>query len=184
MSIIVNSSCSKRELFLRELISNSSDALDKIRYESLTDPSKLESDKELYLEVIADEMAQTLTVVDSGIGMTRSDMISNLGTVSASHQKWLCKILQAGADINMISDKFDIGFYSAFLVADRVTVYSKNNDDEQYVWESSADGSFTIVKDNGEPIGRGTKVVLHIKEDQAEILSENKIRNIVSNNPK
>lgn len=84
----------------------------------------------------------------------------------------------------MISNKFDIGFYSAFLVADRVTVYSKNNDDEQYVWESSADGSFTIVKDNGEPIGRGTKVVLHIKEDQAEILSENKIRNIVSNNPK
>jgi len=153
MSLIINTFYSNKEIFLRELISNSSDALDKIRYESLTDASKLEGEKELKIKIVPDEDAKTLTIIDTGIGMTK-------------------------ADISMIG-QFGVGFYSAYLVADKVTVHSKHNDDEQYVWESSAGGSFTIRPDTGEPMGRGTKIVLTMKEDQAEFLEEKKVKEIV-----
>ncbi|XP_044534288.1 heat shock protein HSP 90-alpha isoform X2 [Gracilinanus agilis] len=130
MSLIINTFYSNKEIFLRELISNSSDALDKIRYESLTDPSKLDSGKELNI------------------------------------------------NISMIG-QFGVGFYSAYLVAEKVTVITKHNDDEQYAWESSAGGSFTVRTDIGEPMGRGTKVILHLKEDQTEYLEERRIKEIV-----
>ncbi|KAE8704211.1 Endoplasmin-like protein [Hibiscus syriacus] len=181
MDIIVNSLYSNKDIFLRELISNASDALDKIRFLSLTDKEVLgEGDAaKLEIQIKLDKEKKILLLRDRGIGMTKEDLIKNLGTIAKSGTSAFVEKMQSSGDLNLIG-QFGVGFYSVYLVADYVEVISKHNDDKQYVWESKADGAFAISEDTwNEPLGRGTEIRLHLRDEAQEYLEENKLKELV-----
>lgn len=181
MDIIVKSLYSSRDIFIRELISNAADACDKIRYLSLGNPSMLSDYPELEILVRVDKENKKIYIRDSGIGMTKAELISNLGSVAKSGTSEFLAKIQDGGDSQLIG-QFGVGFYSSFLVADKVTVVSKSLEDDQYIWESKLDSAanFAVAKDpRGNTLGRGTMVILHIKEDAEEFLDASRLERLI-----
>ena len=181
MDIIINSLYSNKDIFLRELISNGSDSLDKIRFLSLTDPSALGSGdaEKLEIRIKVDKERGVLSIRDRGVGMTKNDLKENLGTIAKSGTSAFLEQMQKGGDVNLIG-QFGVGFYSVYLVADFVEVRSKHNDDDtQWIWESKADGAFAISEDHGEPLDRGCEINIYLKEEAQEYLEESKLKELV-----
>nr|QOC60279.1 heat shock protein 90a [Nilaparvata lugens] len=183
MKLIINSLYRNKEIFLRELISNASDALDKIRILSLTDPSVLSALPELVIRIKVDKEKKILHIADSGIGMTKNDLVANLGTIAKSGTaEFLSKMQEAGSqgqDTNDMIGQFGVGFYSAFLVADKVVVTTKHNDDSQLIWESDA-GSYSVVEDpRGDTLKRGSVISLHLKDEATEYLEIDSLKAII-----
>jgi molecular chaperone HtpG len=177
MGLIVNSLYSDKDIALRELISNASDALDKIRYQSLTDKEALASGTDLKIEIYADKENGVLRIVDTGVGMTRDELIENLGTIAKSGTKAFAEALEK-KDTSLIG-QFGVGFYSAYLIADTVTVLSKHNDsDKTYAWTSDASASFS-VEESDVQLTRGTELRLTLKDDAKTFLEETKVKDIV-----
>eukprot|EP01084_Bolivina_argentea_P060324 110214_1 len=187
MSLLNNAKYSKlynnRERFLRELISNSCDALHKIRSESLKDLNVLTTGRDLKIEIIPHPQSRTLTIRDTGIGMTKCDLITNLGTIANSKAHNIRPLIQPTITATHISmlPLFGIGFYSAYLVSDRVIVRSKHNDDQQYIWGSSSDHTFSVRPDSksAHQLQRGTEIICLLKEEFTQYLEEKKIKQIV-----
>jgi heat shock protein beta len=180
MGILVDSLYQNKDIFMRELISNANDALDKIRFQAIRDPSVLDGGPKA-LEVLIDvnEEQKTVSITDTGIGMTKSEMVENLGRIAKSGTSDFQKMLQSG-DTNLIG-QFGVGFYSAFLVADKVTVISKsNNSTRQSIWVGDASSQFTVVDDpRGVTLGRGTSVILHLKDNAYGYVDRDRLISIV-----
>uniref|UniRef100_A0A0K0G540 Glycoprotein 93 (inferred by orthology to a D. melanogaster protein) n=1 Tax=Strongyloides venezuelensis TaxID=75913 RepID=A0A0K0G540_STRVS len=184
MKLIINSLYRNKDIFLRELISNGSDALDKIRLLSLTDSSVLSETDELSIRIKADNEAKTLTITDTGIGMTKKDLINNLGTIARSGtSEFLSKLMDAKSSAEQQTDligQFGVGFYSAFLVADKIVVISKHNDDKQHIWESDS-SHFSLTEDpRGNTLKRGTQIILHLKEEAFDFLEPDTLSKLVT----
>ena len=179
MDIIINSLYTKKEVFIRELISNASDALDKVRFIAVSDPDYLGDTPDLEIMIDFDYDAKTISITDTGVGMSKAELIKNLGTVAKSGTTAFLEAMGQGENMSLIG-QFGVGFYSAFLVANKVTVTSKANDDEQHIWVSTADSKFFLTKDpRGNTLGRGTRVTLHLKDDAVEFVEQEKIKNLV-----
>merc|ERR550519_1430574 len=182
MKLIINSLYRNKEVYLRELISNASDALDKVRLLSLTDKSVLESTEELSIKIKADKDNHVLHITDTGVGMTKDDLINNLGTIAKSGTADFLNKLQDASSADQFSDligQFGVGFYSAFLVADKVIVTTKHNDDVQYIWESDSN-SYSVVEDpRGNTLKRGTTISLVLKEEAYDFLEQDTVRELI-----
>ncbi|HTN35248.1 MAG TPA: ATP-binding protein, partial [Marinobacter sp.] len=181
LHLMIHSLYSNKEIFLRELISNASDAEDKLRFAALKDDSLYEGDTELNIRLAYDKKANTVTLTDNGIGMSRDDVIQNLGTIARSGTAEFLKQLSGDEkkDSHLIG-QFGVGFYSAFIVADKVEVLSRRAGtpaEEGVRWESAGDGEFTI--EQIERKQRGTEIVLHLKKDATEFADGYRLRNLV-----
>jgi heat shock protein beta len=182
MKLIINSLYTNKEIFLRELISNGSDALDKVRFLSVQDKDYLGETTDLQIKIHVDKEKKVLHITDTGIGMTKKDLVTHLGTIAKSGTSDFLSAMKDGtADTSNLIGQFGVGFYSAFLVADTVVVTTKNNDDEQYIWESDA-ASFSIMKDERpeEQIGRGTRISLYLKDEAQDFLESDTVKNLIT----
>ena len=176
MDIIINSLYQNKEVFIRELISNASDACDKARFLAVQNPDYLADNKELKIIVETDRSSKTFTITDTGVGMTKNDLVKNLGTIAKSGTTSFIEAISKGQSLNLIG-QFGVGFYSTYLVSNKVVVTSKNNDDNQHVWVSTAGSSFTVSKDpRGNTLGRGTKITLYLKEDSVEFCETDTVK--------
>ncbi len=180
LHLVIHSLYSHKEIFLRELVSNASDALDKLRFRALTEPGLLEGGPELEIRIVPDEAAGTLTLEDSGVGMTRDELVTHLGTIAHSGSRaFLAMLQQQGKDKDVtLIGQFGVGFYSAYLVADRVEVVSHAaGSEEAWRWESEAKDTFTVVP--AERATRGTSVILHLRKEHEEFLTPWRLRELV-----
>ena len=176
MDIIINSLYTNKEVFIRELISNASDACDKARFLAVKNPDYLGDNKELKIIIETDRDARTFSIIDTGVGMTKNDLVKNLGTIAKSGTTAFIEAISKGNSLNLIG-QFGVGFYSTYLVSNKVVVTSKHTDDSQYVWVSTAGSSFTVSKDpRGNSLGRGTKITLYLKEDSVEFCETDTVR--------
>ena len=180
LDLVINSLYQHRDIFLRELISNASDACDRLRYAAITEPALLGDDPELQIRLVPDKTKGTLTVADNGIGMSRDELAENLGTIARSGtQRFLDQLSgDSGKDVTLIG-QFGVGFYSAFMVAKRVEVISRRAG-EEHAWRWTSDGRQGFaIEELGEPAPRGTRVILHLREEAKEFLDEFRVRQIV-----
>ncbi|QUJ66560.1 molecular chaperone HtpG [Photobacterium sp. GJ3] len=182
LHLMIHSLYSNKEIFLRELISNASDAADKLRFRALSAPELYENDGELAVRLSFDEEAGTVTISDNGIGMTRDEAIEHLGTIAKSGTKdFFTKLSEEQSKDSQLIGQFGVGFYSSFIVADAVTVNTRAAGaaaDEAVRWHSTGEGDYTV--ETIEKAGRGTEIILHLREDEKEFLSEYRLRNIIS----
>jgi molecular chaperone HtpG len=179
LDIVANALYSNKEIFLRELISNASDACDRLRYLGLTDPSLTAADPELAIVLASDKKTGTLTITDNGVGMNREEMVENLGTIARSGTAQFLEEMENKKDGAGLIGKFGVGFYSAFMVADKVVVETrKAGEDTGWRWVSEGQGEFSIAESDAAP-SRGTRITLHIKKDQKEFLDPTRLRQVI-----
>lgn len=182
LRLMIHALYSNKEIFLRELISNASDAADKLRFEALGDPALMENDPQLSVHVSFDKDARTITVSDNGIGMSREEVISHLGTIAKSGTKEFFERLSGdqAKDAHLIG-QFGVGFYASFIVAKKVTVLTRRaglTSAHGVQWESTGEGDYTV--ENVDKLSRGTEIILHLRDDEAEFLDEWRLRHIIT----